>query len=56
MANLPSEANKDLLRGEKVTDVAYKYGYQSMDGFAHAFKSWSGFLPSDVAEKMVIVC
>jgi len=43
-----SEANKDLLRGEKVTDVALKYGYQSMDGFTRAFKKWSGFLPSDV--------
>lgn len=46
-----SEANKDLLRGEKVTDVAYKYGYQSVDGFTRAFKKWSGFLPSDVARK-----
>lgn len=43
-----SEANRDLLRGEKVTDVAYKYGYQSMDGFARAFRKWSGYLPSDV--------
>ena len=43
-----SEANKDLLDGEKVTNVAFKYGYQSMDGFTRAFKKWSGFLPSDV--------
>lgn len=46
-----SEANKDLLHGEKVTDVALKYGYQSMDGFTRAFKKWSGFLPSDVMKK-----
>ncbi|EHI99972.1 transcriptional regulator, AraC family [Clostridium sp. DL-VIII] len=46
-----SEANKDLLYGEKVTDVALKYGYQSMDGFTRAFKKWSGFLPSDVIKK-----
>ncbi len=46
-----SEANKDLLMGEKVTDVAYKYGYSSMDGFARAFKKWSGFLPSDAVKK-----
>ena len=45
-----SEANKDLLQGEKVTDVAFKYGYQSMDGFTRAFKKWSGFLPSDVTK------
>ncbi|MGM7724342.1 AraC family transcriptional regulator [Metabacillus sp. Hm71] len=43
-----SEANKDLLQGETVTDVAFKYGYQSIDGFTRAFKKWSGFLPSDV--------
>ncbi|WP_099364338.1 AraC family transcriptional regulator [Fredinandcohnia onubensis] len=43
-----SEANKNLLNGEKVTDVAFKYGYQSVDGFTRAFKKWSGFLPSDV--------
>ena len=42
-----SEACKDLLAGERVTDVAFKYGYQSMDGFSRAFKKWSGFLPSD---------
>jgi AraC family transcriptional regulator len=46
-----SEANKDLLQGEKVTDVAFKYGYQSMDGFTRAFKKWSGFLPSEVIKK-----
>lgn len=43
-----SEANKELLNGEKVTDVAFKYGYQSVDGFTRAFKKWSGFLPSEV--------
>jgi AraC family transcriptional regulator len=43
-----SEASMELLNGEKVTDVAFKYGYQSMDGFTRAFKKWSGFLPSDV--------
>ncbi|MEL1136429.1 AraC family transcriptional regulator [Desulfitobacterium sp. THU1] len=46
-----AEANKDLLQGEKVTDVAFKYGYQSMDGFSRAFKKWSGFLPSEVIRK-----
>lgn len=46
-----SEANKDLLNGEKVTDVAFKYGYQSVDGFTRAFKKWNDFLPSDVVKK-----
>ncbi|SHI96220.1 AraC family transcriptional regulator [Lutispora thermophila] len=51
-----SEANMDLLHGEKVTDVAFKYGYQSIDGFTRAFKKWSGFLPSDVMKKGVSKC
>ena len=46
-----SEASMDLLHGETVTDVALKYGYQSMDGFTRAFKKWSGLLPSDVTKK-----
>lgn len=46
-----SEANKDLLNGGKVIDIAFKYGYQSVDGFTRAFKKWSGFLPSDVVKK-----
>lgn len=49
-----SEANKDLLAGEKVTDVAFKYGYQSLDGFTRAFKKWSGFLPSDISKKGIV--
>lgn len=46
-------ANQDLLAGESVTAVAYKYGYESLDGFTRAFKAWCGVLPSD-ASKMRI--
>src|SRR5699024_1870816 len=46
-----SEANMNLLDGETVTEVAFKYGYQSVDGFTRAFKSWGGVLPSDVIKK-----
>ncbi|MGI6038236.1 MAG: AraC family transcriptional regulator [Limnochordia bacterium] len=46
-----AEANRELLAGTKVTDVAFKYGYQSLDGFSRAFKRWSGFLPSEVRGK-----
>lgn len=42
-------ANEDLLKGLSVTTVAFKYGYQSVDGFSRAFKAWSGYSPSDVA-------
>lgn len=43
-------ANQDLVDGESVTSVAFKYGYQSMDGFTRAFKAWSGHLPSEVKQ------
>ena len=46
-----AQANAQLLEGVPVTDVSYRYGYDSMDGFTRAFKSWSGFLPSDVFKK-----
>lgn len=48
-----TEANKELLNNKKVTDIAYKYGYDSLDGFTRAFKKWSGFLPSEVAKKQI---
>lgn len=47
-------ANKDLLNNESVTNVAIKYGY-SFDGFTRAFKSWSGYLPSQIAEEQVLI-
>lgn len=45
-----SEANRELLQGAQVTETAYRYGYQSMDGFTRAFKKWSGILPSQAAK------
>ncbi|NSL52329.1 AraC family transcriptional regulator [Calidifontibacillus erzurumensis] len=48
-----SVANEELINGEKVTDVAYKYGYQSVEGFSRAFREWSGFLPSEVAKNKI---
>lgn len=38
-----SEANKDLLNNERVTDVAFKYDYESIDGFTRACKFWFYF-------------
>jgi AraC family transcriptional regulator len=43
-----SQAGNDLLQGQTVTEVAGRYGYQSLDGFTRAFKQWSGILPSEV--------
>jgi len=43
-----SEAGQQLLAGKSVTDVAFIYGYQSLDGFSRAFKDFCGILPSEV--------
>lgn len=41
-------ANEELISGGKVTDIAFKYGYQSVEGFSRAFREFSGYLPSEV--------
>ncbi|RNF40357.1 AraC family transcriptional regulator [Planococcus salinus] len=44
-----SQAAIDLQRGgERVVDVAVKYGYDSADGFSRAFREWSGLKPTEV--------
>lgn len=48
-----SVANVELINGAKVTDLAFKYGYQSIEGFSRAFREWSGFLPSEVAKNKI---
>lgn len=48
-----SLANAELINGVKVTDVAYTYGYQTVEGFSRAFREWSGFLPSEVAKNRI---
>lgn len=48
-------ANQDLADGHSVTDTAFKFGYQSVDGFTRAFKSWSGYLPSEVYKTKTII-
>ncbi|EGO6634081.1 AraC family transcriptional regulator [Enterococcus faecalis] len=48
-----AEANLALLAGEKVTDVALKYGYQSIEGFSRAFRDWSGQAPSEVMKTQI---
>lgn len=48
-----ASANVELIDGEKVTEIAFKYGYQSIDGFSRAFRDWSGYLPSEVSENIV---
>ncbi len=48
-----AEANLALLAGEKVTDVAFKYGYQSIEGFSRTFRDWSGQAPSEVMKTQI---
>jgi len=48
-----SVANVELINGAKVTDIAYKYGYQSIEGFSRAFREWNGFLPSEVTKNKI---
>ena len=43
-----SQGAIDLQRGQRVLDVAVKYGYDSADGFSRAFREWSGMSPSEV--------
>ncbi|WP_307891637.1 AraC family transcriptional regulator [Bacillus swezeyi] len=48
-----SVANVELIKGARVTDIAYKYGFQSIEGFSRAFREWSGFLPSKVTKNKI---
>jgi len=50
-----SNAIFDLLHGGmSVTEAAFKYGYESVDGFSRAFREWSGINPSEVKEKNML--
>ena len=49
-----TEAGTDIKKGEKVADVAIKYGYDSQESFTRAFKKFHGVNPG-VAKKGVII-
>lgn len=50
-----SNATFDLLHeGMSVTETAFKYGYESVDGFSRAFRDWSGISPSEVKKKKML--
>lgn len=49
-----TEAGTDIKKGEKVLDVAIKYGYESQESFTRAFKKFHGVNPG-VAKKGVII-
>ncbi|GAA0077349.1 AraC family transcriptional regulator [Clostridium sp. CTA-5] len=39
-------ATQDIIAGEKIIDVAYKYGYETPESFTKAFKKMHGINPS----------
>ncbi|NHI67143.1 AraC family transcriptional regulator [Lactococcus formosensis] len=45
-----SEAAAALLAGMSVTEAAFLYGYDSLEGFSRAFKEWSERTPKSVQE------
>ena len=50
-----SNATFDLQNeGMSVTETAFKYGYESVDGFSRAFREWSGISPSEVKKKNML--
>lgn len=50
-----SNATFDLQHeGMSVTETAFQYGYESVDGFSRAFREWSGISPSEVKKKNVL--
>ena len=48
-----TEAGTDIKNGEKVADVAIKYGYESQESFTRAFKKFHGVNPG-VAKKELL--
>lgn len=43
-------ANEALVQGLSVTEAAFTYGFQSVEGFSRAFKSWANFSPSEAKQ------
>lgn len=43
-------AAQDILSGEKIIDVAYKYGYETPEAFTKAFKKMHGISPTAARE------
>lgn len=48
-------AAQEILRGMRVIDTAVKYGYDSPDAFARAFRRFHGMLPSQAGQPGVVL-
>ena len=51
-----TEAGSDIKKGEKVLDVALKYGYESQESFTSAFKKFYGVNPGVAKKGAIIAC
>ena len=50
-----TQAAQELLCGAKVIDAAMKYGYDSTDSFARAFRRFHGVLPSQASQPGIML-
>ena len=51
-----TEAGTDIKNGEKVINVAIKYGYVSQESFTRAFKKFHGINPGTAKKGVIISC
>ena len=51
-----TEAGTDIKKGEKILDVAIKYGYESQESFTRAFKKFHGINPGAAKKGVIISC
>ena len=51
-----TEAGTDIKNGEKVSFVAFKYGYESQESFTRAFKKFHGVNPGVAKKGIIISC
>ena len=51
-----TEVGTDIKKGEKVLDVAIKYGYESQESFTRAFKNFHGINPGTAKKGAIISC
>ena len=47
-----TEAGTDIKKGEKVLEVAIKYGYESQESFTRAFKKFHGVNPGTAKKEL----
>lgn len=48
-----TQAIGHLRSGHSISETAFLFGYQSVEGFSRAMKAWSGYLPSEILAKNI---